>query len=378
LAHLSRDNLKWGESLRDTITERCQQTSKHRYDEQRYPSVSLIIPTFNRVEFLEKTINSLVDQDYPSERYEIIIVDNNSHDATLSRAREICINYDGQKNIKYIREERQGLVYARHTGAAHAEGEILFFGDDDAIYERNLISEIVSVYMQHPNVGAVGTKILIKWDKEPLPWVHRHEPLMGKLDYGKEVITKVGLFINGGSFSIKKKVLFAVEGFNVGQKGEYLLGDCETGLCRKLAKQNVLVGWTPNTVMWHVQIVDKNGTLADIQRRCYNNGIAEAYRITYHNGGYVEQLKNFVNQTAQWGASFILFVINFKDRNFYRNTILSQAYYRGYIRYIAEYRINRELREELSYEDWKLNSTYAASPVLLMSQSYTTSEKIIE
>jgi len=337
--------------------------------------VSLVIPTFNRVESLEKTINSLVNQDYPSERYEIIIVDNNSHDSTLSRAQEICINYDGQKNIKYILEERQGLVYARHTGAAHAEGEILFFGDDDAIYEKNLISEIVSVYMQYPDVGAVGTKILIKWDKEPPSWVHRYEPLMGKLDYGKEVIVKAGLFINGGSFSIKKKVLFAVEGFNVGQKGDYLLGDCETGLCRKLAEQNVLVGWTPNTVMWHVQIVEKNGTLTDIQRRCYNNGIAEAYRTTYHNRGYVKQLRSFINQTARWGVSYILFIINLRDRNFYRNTILSQAYYKGYIRYIAEYRFNQELREGLLYEDWKLNLTYAAPPVLLMSQAYTTSEE---
>ena len=324
---------------------------------------------------LEETIDSLIDQDYPSEGYEIIIVDNNSHDSTFSRIQEICMNCDGQKNIKYILEKRRGLVYARHTGAAHAKGEILFFGDDDAIYEKNLISEIVSVYIRYPDVGAVGTKILIKWDKEPQPWIHTYEPLMGKLDYGKETIVKTGLFINGGSFSIKRTVLFKVEGFNIGQKGEYLLGDCETGLCRKLAEQNILVGWTPNTVMWHVQITEKNGSIADVQRRYYNNGIAEAYRITCYNRGYVDQLINFVNQTILLGVSYIHSIINFRDQNSHYDAILSWSYYRGYIRYIIEYKINQELREELLHEDWKLNPNYIAPPVLLGSQCKCFSQK---
>ena len=360
------------------MTEGHQRTSLHRYDEQRFPFVSLVIPTFNRVKSLEETINSLIDQNYPSRRYEIIIVDNNSHDSTFSRIHEICTNCDGRKNIKYTLEKRQGLVYARHTGAAHAKGEILFFGDDDAIYEKNLISEIVSVYMQYPDAGAVGTKILIKWDKEPQSWVHTYEPLMGKLDYGKETIAKTGLFINGGSFSIKKKVLFDVEGFNIGQKGEYLLGDCETGLCRKLAKQNILVGWTPNTVMWHVQITERNGSIADIQRRYYNNGVAEAYRITYHNRGYADQLKNIINQTVRLGISYIHSIINFRDQNPYHNAILSWSYYRGYIRYIIEYKINQELHEELLHEDWKLNQDYIVPPVLLRSQCNTTSENAFQ
>ena len=46
------------------------------------PFVSIIIPTYNRAKTLEKTIESLLLQTYPSQRYEIVVVDNNSKDST--------------------------------------------------------------------------------------------------------------------------------------------------------------------------------------------------------------------------------------------------------------------------------------------------------
>ena len=89
------------------------------------PTISVIIPTYNRANFLTQSIPSVLNQTYRN--FEIIIVDDNSTDNTV----EVLENYD-DKRIKYIKNnENRGVGSARNQGIKIARGEYITFLDSD-------------------------------------------------------------------------------------------------------------------------------------------------------------------------------------------------------------------------------------------------------
>src|SRR5665647_879012 len=87
--------------------------------------ISVIVATFNRSNMLRDCIESLLNQTLDPTLYEVIIIDNNSKDAT----RETVNEYLGLEryNVKYVLEPRPGAHYARNTGVKSAHAAILAF-----------------------------------------------------------------------------------------------------------------------------------------------------------------------------------------------------------------------------------------------------------
>ncbi|MBX9659166.1 MAG: glycosyltransferase family 2 protein [Nitrospiraceae bacterium] len=322
------------------------------------PVVSVILPTFNRAHILTDVLQTICAQDYPRDCYEIIVVDNNSTDNTEAVISHFCERL--KIDLKYVKETRPGLVFARHTGAANAGGEIVFFGDDDAFYEANWISAIIDVYIKNPQVGAVGSSIEIRWDKEPPAWVKRYEGYLGQLNYKKDCVVGLDVAINGGSVSIRKDILYAMRGFNPGQKGDYIVGDSETGLCRKLAAAGIPVGSTAVTTAWHFQLADKNGSFKDLKRRLQNNGICQAYDDTFYGRNLVKVACRLLRQAVliareMWERIRRADTDHLGDHFLLR---LNELYFR--VKYCFLYRFHPGIRMEIQKRDWEFTPAYAA------------------
>ena len=325
------------------------------------PFISVVIPTRDRSSFLDGVFRSLLRQDYPADRYELIVVDNGSSDDTPLRLRGLAERASATHRVTIVREERQGLVFARHTGAALAAGDILLFGDDDAEYDEHWVSAVSDTFTSYPEAGAVGTKIAVRWDREPEPWIRRFEPLLGKLDYGDRVVVRRGQYINGGSFAVRKDVLRKVRGFNPGQKGPYIVGDSETGLCRKLYRADILVAWTPAATMWHLQRVDDNGTIADLRRRSRNNGIADAYHATFGSQWGVLRLSRDLLRKMVHLACLGISALAGRDRDRLRHDLpMEWDRFSCYLRYLVRYRWDPELIGEVRRRDWEFTDGYQA------------------
>ena len=323
--------------------------------------LSVILPCFNRKALVLKALESLLAQDYTASLWELIVVDNQSTDGTAQAAAEFLNSQTTTLDWKVVIETQKGLVFTRHTGAAHAQHSILLFGDDDALYEPNWVSSVAEVYQRFPAVGAVGTRILIRWDSPPPAWVRPLEYLHGRITMGNGITIKdEGMFINGGSFSIRKEILRHVEGFNPGQLGDYLLGDSETGLCRKLHALNIPIGFTDRTTMWHLQFANRHATEADIARRFANNGIADAYNAYFNdknpNKSTVEsELKRIPLRILKARVLF--------RRADYRYNAFRQAYLKSYLTYLNLYSGDAQLAQAMQQSTWKFNTNYHAAPV---------------
>lgn len=316
--------------------------------------VSIIVPTFNRARILAACLDSLVSQDYDRADFEVIIVDNNSTDGTRCLSESYISGHPGF-NIRYALEQRPGLVFARHAGVKQARHEILSFIDDDSIACKSWLKELAAVFESNPEVAAVAGKINIRWDTAPPEWVIPYEPLLGKLDYGNEIKIERGLFINGSNFNIKKDALLKVGGFNPDQIGDWLVGDGEYGLCRKLHEAGYWIGWSPKALVEHCQAVARHATYADIERRFMNNGVSVPYQIFVlkRKGGLallLNLLRSLVCAVSRQLAVCVFFMSGNKSRRYHAG--FERAYYTAQFPYTWRILRDKTFREYLLRTDW--------------------------
>jgi glycosyltransferase involved in cell wall biosynthesis len=99
---------------------------------------SIVIPTYNRASFIEKTINSVLNQVYPN--FEIIVVDDGSTDHTEEIVRSIK-----DPRISYYKKKNEERAKARNFGANLAKGDYINFLDSDDTLYPNHLSEAINL-----------------------------------------------------------------------------------------------------------------------------------------------------------------------------------------------------------------------------------------
>jgi glycosyltransferase involved in cell wall biosynthesis len=110
--------------------------------EKNKEKVSVVIPTFNRAQYLLEAIDSVFAQTYRN--FEIIVVDDGSTDCTS----EVLKKY-GSKIIS-LHQENAGVSAARNFGTAHATGNFIAFLDSDDIWFPDKLERYLQVFWTHP------------------------------------------------------------------------------------------------------------------------------------------------------------------------------------------------------------------------------------
>jgi len=112
--------------------------------------ISVIVPTYNAANTIRDTIEALLNQNYPKNKYEVIFVDDGSNDDTV----KIIKSY---KKVKLIKQKHKGPAAARNLGAKKARGGILLFTDSDCGPSRNWILDMIKPLKNSKIVGVSGT-----------------------------------------------------------------------------------------------------------------------------------------------------------------------------------------------------------------------------
>lgn len=133
-------------------------------DKEFTPGVSIIIPCFNEVDWIERTIISCINQDYPLEKLEVIVVDDCSIDGSYEKITTVIEElkereklYDIENRVSYIRQEQNaGKREAMGRGALLAKHDLLVFVDSDSFLDPYAIRNIVQPFKDADMGGVSG------------------------------------------------------------------------------------------------------------------------------------------------------------------------------------------------------------------------------
>jgi glycosyltransferase involved in cell wall biosynthesis len=115
------------------------------------PAFSIVIPLYNKENYILETLSSVFSQEYP--HYEVIVVDDGSTDKSLELVRSLN-NHD----INIIcHDKNKGLSAARNSGIKEAKNPYITFLDADDYWHSDYLTNIKSLIIQHPSEQIFGT-----------------------------------------------------------------------------------------------------------------------------------------------------------------------------------------------------------------------------
>jgi len=120
------------------------------------PFVSIIIPTKNEEKYISRLLDTLIKQNYPKEKFEVLIFDGLSEDKTIS----IVNNYKNKLNIRIFTNKKIKQVFAWNDGIKNAKGEFIIILGAHSIVKKDFITKNVETFLKikkiEPRLAGVG------------------------------------------------------------------------------------------------------------------------------------------------------------------------------------------------------------------------------
>ncbi|MCD1647051.1 glycosyltransferase [Marinobacter adhaerens] len=157
------------------------------------PFVSVVLPAHNEETYIGTCLSALKSQNYPEDRFEVIVVDNKSKDRTV----EIAKSY----GVKVLHKDQGPVGAVRNFGARHAKGDIIGFLDSDCVAAPDWLENGAQLILSEPNTIFGGPYIL---RKDPY-WLEKFW-LLEDRDLPKSLL--------GGAIFINKNHFFSVGAFS--------------------------------------------------------------------------------------------------------------------------------------------------------------------
>lgn len=214
--------------------------------------------TYNRAPRLRGLLEALASQEVPdSVTWEIVVVDNNSRDAT---ARDVAAFAEKTAvPVRYVFEPRQGLSHARNRGIDAASGGIVGFLDDDVLPQSDWVAR-VAASIGRWGADGVGGRILPRWESPPPPWLASNRRLLRLLaimDFDGSGPLSLPLQrepqIWGANMAFRREVFEKVGTFDPrqGRIGEKLFKGEESDLIRRALEAGLVIAYDASITVLH-------------------------------------------------------------------------------------------------------------------------------
>ena len=181
-----------------------------------YPAVTITVPCWNEEQTIERTVNSLLNLNYPKDKLKIFLIDDGSTDNTLRIINKFALN----ENIKIFHKENGGKFTALNLGLQNSETD--FFGclDADSFADPESLVRLMSYFEKDKSIMAVVPSVIVHNSKNFIQGAQKAEYYMGV--YFKKMLHFLGAIdVTPGPLTIfKRKVFDDLGGYRHGHNTE--------------------------------------------------------------------------------------------------------------------------------------------------------------
>ncbi len=214
-----------------------------------FPNVSILIPAHNEEKVIARTIRSMVDLNYPKDRYEIIVINDNSSDRTGEILSRLTMKYN-ENNIKVITTSKtdggKGKSNALNIGYKKSKGEFLVVYDADNTPEKNALKYLVYEITRNDKHAAVVGKFRTINKKKN--WLTRFINIETLSFQWMAQAGRYQLFnictIPGTNFILRKEAIDKLGGWDISAIAE------DTEISFRLLQLGYTIGMMPLAVTW--------------------------------------------------------------------------------------------------------------------------------
>ena len=170
----------------------------------------------NCEDYVKEAIDSVLDQDFPHEFMELIIVDDGSEDDTLSIIEDRVSHVDIP--IRVFHTSWKGLGHARNMVVANAIGDFILWVDGDMLLSKDFVTKLVEFMKQHPDVGIVKGRQALKPGRNLLATLEAYSRAAGRMVDYKSEKGRLKALGTGGAIYLTE-VIKQVGGFDENLRG---------------------------------------------------------------------------------------------------------------------------------------------------------------
>ena len=210
-------------------------------------AISVVIPTYNRLETLQHVIPTLLAQDLPASEYELLVCDSNSTDGTAEYLAKVHAEHP---NVRHLPGPYSGRAMARNAGIDAARGEVVLFNDADILASPDLLAQHLRHHRERKDIAVVGLEVQVK-DLEDYAFKRDHPEARAPLHKPTRKRLPWLYFLTGNA-SVRREALLQVGRFDESFTG-YGHEDLELGY--RLEHAGITILYEPKAVNYHCQDV---------------------------------------------------------------------------------------------------------------------------
>jgi GT2 family glycosyltransferase len=207
-------------------------------------SVSVVVPTYNRLDRLQRVLAGLERQTVEPDGFEVIVVSDGSADGT----NDYLLGVKTPLHLQPLIQENQGVAAARNHGIDRATGEIILFIDDDVVPAPQLMAEHLRTHAAHGDSVIVLGPMLTPDDFDMAPWVRWEQAMLAK-QYNDMIIGRwepTARQFYTGNTSLARRHLLDVGGFDPAfRRAE------DVEMAYRLAQRGLRFVFNPEAIGYH-------------------------------------------------------------------------------------------------------------------------------
>jgi len=242
--------------------------------------VTVAVITYNRSRFLREALAGIVRQNYPADRWELLVIDNNSTDDTGEVVASFGVSMPAPRHVV---ETKQGLDHGRNRAIAEAQGDFIVLVDDDILVEPDWLSQLVAPFSSKSahRIGVVGGEVAPVFPDGVPAWLEgSHRPLEFRADPGP---LPPGQAPMGANFAFPKWVFMRFGSFDtrLDRQGARLFGGGDSEMIRRIRSVGLEAWFAPGAKALH-QIPSSRLTLRYAMRHAFDSARSRVFDNVRH------------------------------------------------------------------------------------------------